>query len=242
MKILAVDDDLNALRTMERLLRFFGMNVCALTSSREAADRINQERFDGMFLDVIMPELDGLELTRRVRHSALNENTVVVVVSGGDQETTMKQAYEAGASFFLHKPFDHQQLRHLLNLTRGTLLAERRQHRRVALVTEVSCQLGSEKFTARSERISEGGMALVAARALPEAGKLSLAFLLPGRTSPVRATGNVLAVVDDTRASLRFEAITPEDKQLIREFAEGQPEVGGPAAGAAPGAAKSAAP
>jgi len=225
MKILAVDDDLNALRTMQQLLRFFGMTVCALSSSLEAAKRIEQERFDGMFLDVIMPEMDGLELTRRARQSALNENTVIVIVSGGDQETTMTKAYEAGASFFLHKPFDHQQLKHLLNSTRGTMLAERRQHRRVALVTEVSCQVGSEKFAAQSEKISEGGMALTAKRALAEGKKVSVAFALPGRASPIQATGSVLAVFENNRASLRFEAIKAEDRAFIREFAAGQPEL-----------------
>ena len=225
MKILVVDDDLNALRTMQRLLRFFGMTVCSLSSSVEAAERINLERFDGMFLDVIMPEMDGLELTRRVRQSEVNGNTVIVVVSGGDQETTMKKAYEAGASAFLHKPFDHRQLLHLLNTTRGTLLAERRQHRRVALVTGVSCRLGSEKFTARSEKISEGGMSLAADRALASGKKISLTFTLPGRASPIQATGNVLGVVDNNRASLRFEEIKAEDREFIREFAAGQPEI-----------------
>jgi CheY-like chemotaxis protein len=225
MKILVVDDDLNALRTTERLLRFFGATVCSLSSSLEAAERIDQQRFDGMFLDVSMPEMDGLELTRRVRHSTLNADTVIVVVSGGDAETTMKKAYAAGASFFLHKPFDHRQLTHLLNMTRGTMLAERRQHRRVALVTEISCQLGSEKFTAQSERISEGGMSLTATRALPEGKKVSLAFALPDRASSLQTTGIVLAVVDSNRASLRFEEIKAEDKQLIREFVAGQPEI-----------------
>lgn len=224
MKILAVDDDLNALRTMQRLLRFFGMTVCALSSSLEAAERIGQEKFDGMFLDVIMPEMDGLELTRRVRRSALNENTVIVIVSGGDQETTMKKAYEAGASFFLHKPFDHRQLMHLLNTTRGTLLADRRQHKRVSLVTEVSCLLGSEKFIAKSERISEGGMSLTVGEALPEGEKVSVAFALPGRASSIHATGVVLALVKDNSASLRFEQIQAEDKQLIREFVASQTE------------------
>jgi len=227
MKILVVDDDLNALRTMQRLLRFFGMTVCALSSSLEAAERIDQERFDGMFLDVIMPEMDGLELTRRVRQSALNADTVIVIVSGGDQETTMKKAYEVGASLFLHKPFDHQQLKHLLNTTRGTMLAERRQHRRVALVAEVSCQLGSQKFTAKSEKISEGGMSFsaTAKRPLPEGKKVSVAFALPGRASLIQATGSVLAVVDSNWVSLRFEEIMTEDKQLIREFVASQPEI-----------------
>lgn len=227
MKILAVDDDLHALRTMERLLKFFGMTVCALSSSREAAERIDKYRFDGMFLDVVMPEIDGLELTRRARQSALNEHAVIVVVSGGDQETTMKKAYEAGASAFLHKPFDHQQLKHLLNTTRGTLLAERRQHKRVALVTEVSCQLGSQKFTAQSEKVSEGGMSFsaTAKKPLPEGRKVSVAFALPGRASLIQATGSVLAVVDSNWVSLRFDEITQEDKQLIREFVASQPEI-----------------
>ncbi len=227
MKILAVDDDLNALRTMQRLLRFFGMTVCALSSSLEAAERIEKERFDGMFLDVIMPDMDGLELTRRARQSELNVNAVIVIVSGADQETTMKKAYEAGASLFLHKPYDHQQLKHLLNTTRGSLLAERRQHKRVALVTEVSCQLGSQKFTAKSEKVSEGGMSFSATtnKPLPEGKKVSVAFALPGRVSLIQATGSVLAVVDRNWVSLRFEEVKTEDKQLIREFAASQPEI-----------------
>ena len=227
MKILAVDDDLHALGTMQRLLRFFGMTVCALSSSLEAAERIEKERFDGMFLDVIMPEMDGLELTRRVRQSALNQNTVIVIVSGGDQEPTMKKAYEAGASAFLHKPFDHRQLAHLLNTTRGSLLTERRQHKRVALVTEVSCQVGSQRFTATTEKVSEGGMSFsaTAKKPLPEGKKVSVAFALPGRASLIQATGSVLAVVDSNWVSLRFEEIKAEDKQLIREFVASQSEI-----------------
>ena len=117
---------------------------------------------------------------------------------------------------------------HLLNSTRGSMLSERRQHRRVALVTEVSCQLGREKFNAKSEKISEGGMSLAFDRAVPEGKKASLAFALPGRVSAIQVTAGVLAVVESNRVSLRFEEIKAEDKQLIREFVASQPETRAP--------------
>ena len=68
-------------------------------------------------------------------------------------------------------------------------------------------------------------MSFTANRTLTEGQKVSLTFTLPGRVSPIQATGKLLAVVDGNRASLRFEEIKAEDREFIREFAAGQPEI-----------------
>src|SRR6266851_9775887 len=96
LKVLVVEDDPPTLELMDEVLTSLKVEVCALGDSEQAAALVNQERFDGIFVDLQMPKVDGFELARRIRASSWNKSTPIVVVTGQDDTKTMQKAFAAG--------------------------------------------------------------------------------------------------------------------------------------------------
>src|SRR5258707_90951 len=123
LRVLVVEDDQMSLELIGQILASEEIEVLGLRDAWEAAALVEKEKFDGIFLDLTMPGIDGLELARRIRGSLHNGTTPIVVVTGRTERETMKDAFSAGAHFFLAKPLDSAKLRNLLNTTYGTLLS-----------------------------------------------------------------------------------------------------------------------
>jgi CheY-like chemotaxis protein len=124
-RVLIVEDDRASLELLQISLESRQIEVRALSDSRQAALQVESEKFDGIFLDLVMPEVDGFELTRSIRRSRLNARVPIVVVSGREEQKTMQEAFAAGATFFLQKPLDQKKLAHLLNTTMGAIFQRR---------------------------------------------------------------------------------------------------------------------
>ena len=110
LKVLIVEDDGPTLELMDEVLTSLKAEVRALSDSEQASALVNQERFDGIFVDLQMPGVDGFELARQVRKSSWNKSAPIVVVTGHDNAKIMQEAFAAGATFFLQKPVDRQRL------------------------------------------------------------------------------------------------------------------------------------
>ena len=73
-KVLIVEDDAPTLELMGEVLTSLKADVRAVSDSEAASVLVEQERFDGIFLDLQMPKVDGFELTRRIRKSSWNKS------------------------------------------------------------------------------------------------------------------------------------------------------------------------
>ncbi len=73
-RMLIVDDDAAALELVSHIIESFQIELECLQSSVAAADLINKKKFDAVFLDWMMPEMDGLEVARRIRKSKSNHS------------------------------------------------------------------------------------------------------------------------------------------------------------------------
>jgi|ERR1022692_1776477 CheY-like chemotaxis protein len=125
LRVLIVEDDWPSLELLNEFLIPFGVRPTSIINSRHAVALIDTEKLDGIFLDLLMPGVDGFELIRIARASSLNKRTPIVVVSGREDKETMQQAFAAGATFFLAKPLDRLKLSRLINTTLGSMLRER---------------------------------------------------------------------------------------------------------------------
>jgi len=67
MKLRFVDEDPAALDMVKSLVGPLGYEVLALADSRQAAECVNKQKFDGLFVDVQMPDVDGFQLTSLIR-------------------------------------------------------------------------------------------------------------------------------------------------------------------------------
>ncbi|MFB3140776.1 MAG: response regulator, partial [Candidatus Acidiferrales bacterium] len=61
-----------------------------------AAELAEREKYDGVFLDWKMPELDGLELAQRIRQSTMNPNCPIVMITGITEPGALKNSFQAG--------------------------------------------------------------------------------------------------------------------------------------------------
>src|ERR1700737_2744564 len=110
LKLLVVEDNIASLELMTEVFTSLKAEVRPVSDSQKAAGLVNQERFDGIFLDLEMPNLNGFDLARRIRKSSWNKSTPIVIVTGRDERQTMQEAFALGAAFFLQKPVERQKL------------------------------------------------------------------------------------------------------------------------------------
>ncbi len=104
MKFYVVDDDPDLLSLIGVLLEKGGHEAVLLESSRRALREIPQARPDCVITDVMMPELDGFELTRELRRRPELASTKIVVLSAKSYEFDRRRAKELGADGYLVKP------------------------------------------------------------------------------------------------------------------------------------------
>ena len=224
LKVLVVDDDTAMLKLLNEVLSSLGVQPVPVASSVKAAKMIETEKFDGIFLDLLMPEMDGYELAGKIRASALNATVPIAVVSGSTDPKARQKAHEAGAAFFLYKPFDRKQLALLLNTTRGIMLQERRRAKRVAFMAQVTIEDGGNKGNGTATNLSEGGIAFNTQMKLEKGAKLKLTFRVPGMAEPISPAARILGI-DGSRVSCQFTEIKSGEKDGIKEFVAGQPEL-----------------
>jgi CheY-like chemotaxis protein len=153
-RVLVVDDDPLAGELICEILRSAGMDASFLTSSAEAAELLKREKYHAVFLDMRMPPPDGVEVARQIRASRVNASTVIVMITGEEERTLMKRAFEAGVEFFLFKPVARNKLLKLIRVAEGPIERERRRFARARMRCRVcaSRKFGAPKGRSYSSR------------------------------------------------------------------------------------------
>jgi DNA-binding response OmpR family regulator len=218
LKILVVDDDLLTLEMIGSTLTAEGVDVLGLRDAREASALIQKQIFDGIFLDLTMPGLNGIELTGLIRSSIHNATTPVVVITGREDTAAMKEAFSAGAHFFLSKPLDVAKLRCLIRSTSGTLLRERRRNRLVSLSVAVSCRAGSRSFAGTTSQISEQGL-ICRLDDSPRTGELvQLDFCLPSSAKAIEVLSMIVRTDDRHSTACQFKDLAGAAREAVQGF------------------------
>jgi len=108
-KILAVDDTPENLRLLEAILGPRGYQLVTAESGTTGLAAVHREQPDLVLLDIVMPDLNGYDVCRRLRDDpATRFLPIVMITASGDQERV--QALEAGADDFIAKPFNQLEL------------------------------------------------------------------------------------------------------------------------------------
>ena len=108
--VLVADDDEDVLSLVTTVLERAGHEVIAARDGAEALALAQRRRPDLAVLDVAMPQLDGLEVLRRLRRSRETAEVPVVLLSARAQESDVVLGYETGASAYVRKPFSPREL------------------------------------------------------------------------------------------------------------------------------------
>ena len=107
MRVLVVDDDRPSLKMTAFLLREEGYSVFTAENGNDALRMIDEKKPDLLILDVMMPGMDGWEVTRRLRRST---NLPIIILSAKGETTDRVFGLDLGADDYLAKPFEPSEL------------------------------------------------------------------------------------------------------------------------------------
>ena len=216
LKVLVVEDNIPSLELMTEVFVSLKAEVRAISDSEKAVAVVNQEKFDGIFLDLEMPNLNGFDLARLVRKSSWNKSTPIIIVTGSDERQTMHEAFAIGATFFLQKPVDRQKLGILFRTVSGGMLENKRKSTRVPIQAEVACTVGSRTVRGMSWNLSQGGMQVEVGGLKPK-DAVRLSFKLPVSGVVIDAAG-VVVWGKENRQGIQFTSVSGQSQESIRRF------------------------
>src|SRR3954453_4223186 len=109
--ILAADDDEDILAVVAFSLERSGYSVLQARDGEEALELAVRERPDLAVLDVMMPKLDGFELTRRLRADEATRRMPIFLLTAKTQDGDVERGFDVGADDYVRKPFSPGELR-----------------------------------------------------------------------------------------------------------------------------------
>ena len=124
-RILVVDDDENILNLEKTILEQKGFSVTTAGGGNEALKILAEQGFDLILLDVMMPEVDGFTVCRKIKDDPrLKEIPVIFLTAKGGGEA-LAEGFESGAVMYINKPFTANKLLTIVNtmLEPGTNIA-----------------------------------------------------------------------------------------------------------------------
>ena len=155
MKILVVDDEQAVRESLRRSLRFNGYDVLTASDGLEAVEAVRSENPELLILDVMMPNMDGLEVCRTLRSEGWDRPILVLTARDGVSDRVA--GLDAGADDYLPKPFALEEL-----LARVRSLVRRASADSIAAEAPVESKLSFEdlELDADTREVSRGGRAI----------------------------------------------------------------------------------
>ena len=105
-RILLVDDEQSIQALLSYPLRKEGYDVVQATDGRQALDRFEEQPFDLVVLDLMLPKIDGLDVLQRLRADPRTKRLPVVVLTSSREEQDLIESYDLGANSYVRKPVD----------------------------------------------------------------------------------------------------------------------------------------
>jgi len=126
-KVMIVDDERAVAKSIQRILELDGYEVIMVTVAQEAIEKAKELRPDIILLDIMMPEISGIEACKILREQEETQTIPIIMVTARYEEETITSAIETGADDYIVKPFNpdvlKETIRHTLSLARKNLLA-----------------------------------------------------------------------------------------------------------------------
>jgi len=114
-RILVVDDDENILSLERTILEQKGFDVTAAAGGAEALKLLSGEAFDLVLLDVMMPEIDGFTVCRKIKEDPRLKDVPVIFLTAKGGGEALAEGFESGAVMYINKPFTANKLLTIVN-------------------------------------------------------------------------------------------------------------------------------
>ena len=117
--IMVVDDNPDIITIVKTILEGKGYNVLSASSGQELLSLLNNQKPDLIILDIMMPEMDGLEVLGRLKGITETASIPVILLTAKVQYEDVLGGYKLGADYYITKPFTSTQLVNGINLLLG---------------------------------------------------------------------------------------------------------------------------
>ncbi|MCK4851623.1 MAG: response regulator [Candidatus Omnitrophica bacterium] len=118
-RVLVIDDEIEICRLLKDFLEKQGFEVSIATSALDGIEKVRTERPKVVLLDVRMPEMDGMEVMRKIRE--IDRDVGVILATAVRDEQIAQEALNLGAVDYIIKPFDLSYLKNTLTVKLMTL-------------------------------------------------------------------------------------------------------------------------
>ncbi len=241
MLALIADDDNFFLTIMTDVLEAGGWEVIQVRTGPEVLKKVFETTPDLIILDVILPGLQGTDVSQRLRKHAVTASVPILLISGGVAE--LQKASGGFRDFladdFLQKPFPPERLLDKANelhkkgssfstqekdlVLKPSPWVERRRNPRLTIDIQVSAKTAEVLLYHPAINISTGGICIESDRHLQKERKLDLRFPVPGKVGLVAAEGEVAWCQEVKSRScwelgVRFTKIDQDDLDKIQEY------------------------
>jgi two-component system alkaline phosphatase synthesis response regulator PhoP len=117
--IIVVDDNPDIITIVKTILEGKGFNVLSASSGQELLNLLDGQKPDLIILDIMMPEMDGLEVLSRLKGVTETASIPVILLTAKVQYEDVLGGYKLGADYYITKPFTSTQLVNGINLLLG---------------------------------------------------------------------------------------------------------------------------
>jgi CheY-like chemotaxis protein len=118
--VMIIEDEEDAAELFAEMMRVSGYRVVKTSKSAPAIEMMTAEKPDLVLLDIMMPEISGLDILRQMRSDPMLENIPVVVITAKGMPADIKNGMEAGASSYLTKPVGFLDLKEAVERALGS--------------------------------------------------------------------------------------------------------------------------
>ena len=215
-------------QTLRRILEELGISVAHCRTAPEARLKLAKECFDSIVVDC-ENESEAAEILRSARANSLNQSTLVVAIAG--RETNVRQMFALGINFVLYKPVSEERAWSSFRAARSLMQRERRRKPRVAAHAKAALDYANvENVPATLVDLSEDGTAVQSERKLPPDCRVYFQFALPGHTSIIRLSGEVVWQDAAGRVGMRFVNVPSSSRRVLSNWIKASPSttVSGP--------------
>jgi len=203
-------------QVLRRVLEELSIRAESCPDFGRAAIRLAQERFDVVIVDG-ETNAEVISLLRETRQSRLNDATLAVAAVAG--QDAIREMFSLGVNFVLYKPVSYDRALSSLRAAQAVMRKDKRKNARAAVHAHATIDYANvtqEKATLID--LSHEGMQVRCGQKLPPTSKVYFQFKLPGQSSSIRLSGQLVWQDWNGRAGIQFVDVPKSCRKLLTDF------------------------
>jgi CheY-like chemotaxis protein len=205
-----------AAQVLRRVLEELRIRVESCPDFCRASLRLAQDRFDAVIMDG-ESNADVITLLRDTRLSRTNDATLAIALVSGQE--SIREMFSLGVNFVLYKPVAYDRALSSLRAARAVMRKEKRKSARASVHAHATVDYANvQQEKATLVDVAQDGMSVRFGKKLPPVGKVYFTFQLPGQSSSVRLSGQLIWQDWNGRAGVQFVDVPKASRRMLNEF------------------------